>query len=213
MRQYYITTDGSTKQGPIDEIVLRANLAQGAYPPTTMVWTEGMVNWTPINVLFDITPSNTPNNAYGSYNNNTGTYDTSAYGNPISALRYFFKHYTDFSGRATRYEFWMTQLGLFIVLIPVFILGLILRGLLAETSVDDEIAIIPLALLLCIFGIVVCIPSLALCWRRLHDSGKSGALYFLSFIPYIGGLILFVFFLLDSERGTNQYGPSEKYPH
>lgn len=99
MRQYYITTDGSTKQGPIDEIVLRANFAQGAYPPTTMVWTEGMVNWTPINVLFDITPSNTPNSAYGSYNNNTGTYDTSAYGNPISALRYFFKHYTDFSGR------------------------------------------------------------------------------------------------------------------
>lgn len=40
MRQYYITTDGSTKQGPIDEIVLRANFAQGAYPPTTMVWTD-----------------------------------------------------------------------------------------------------------------------------------------------------------------------------
>ncbi len=235
MRQYYITTDGSTKQGPIDEIVLRANFAQGAYPPTTMVWTEGMVNWTPINVLFDITPSNTPNNAYGSYvpsvvpgvavpsntpnnaygsyNNNTGTYDTSAYGNPISALRYFFKHYTDFSGRATRYEFWMTHLSLFIVLIPVFILGLILGELLAETSVDDEIAIIPLVLLLCIFGIVILIPSLALCWRRLHDSGKSGALYFLSFIPYIGELILLVFFLLDSERGTNQYGPSAKYPH
>lgn len=213
MRQYYITTDGSTKQGPIDEIVLRANFAQGAYPPTTMVWTEGLVNWTPINVLFDITPSNTPNNAYVSYNNNTGTYDTSAYGNPISALRYFFKHYTDFSGRATRYEFWMTQLGLFIVSIVVSILGLILGCLLAETSVDDEIAIIPLVLLLCIFYIVILIPSMALCWRRLHDSGKSGALYFLHFIPYIGGLILFVFFLLDSERGTNKYGPSEKYPH
>lgn len=205
MRQYYITTDGSTKQGPIDEIVLRANFAQGAYPPTTMVWTEGMVNWTPINVLFEITPSSMPNNAYGSYNNNTGTYDTSAYGNPISALRYFFKHYTDFSGRATRYEFWMTQLGLFIVLI----LGSILGGLLTETSVDDG----PLVLLLGVFCIVVLIPSLALCWRRLHDSGKSGALYFLGLIPYIGGLILLVFFLLDSERGTNKYGPSEKYPH
>lgn len=107
----------------------------------------------------------------------------------------------------------MTQLGLFIVSIVVSILGLILGGLLATTGVDDEIAIIPLALLLCIFGIVVCIPSLALCWRRLHDSGKSGALYFLCLIPYIGGLILFVFFLLDSERGTNQYGPSAKYPH
>lgn len=107
----------------------------------------------------------------------------------------------------------MTQLGLFIVSIVVSILGLILGGLLAETSVDDEIVIIPLVLLLCIFCIVILIPSVALCWRRLHDSGKSGALYFLSFIPYIGGLILFVFFLLDSERGTNQYGPSEKYPH
>lgn len=89
MRQYYITTDGSTKQGPIDEIVLRANFAQGAYPPTTMVWTEGMVNWTPINVLFEITPSSMPNNAYGSYNNNTGTYDTSAYGNPYRPYAIF----------------------------------------------------------------------------------------------------------------------------
>lgn len=212
MRQYYITTDGSTKQGPIDEIVLRANFAQGAYPPTTMVWTEGMVNWTPINVLFEITPSSMPNNAYGSYNNNTGTYDTSAYGNPISALRYFFKHYTDFSGRATRYEFWMTQLGLFIVSIVVLIPGSIL-GVLLAASGYDEIAIIPLVLLLCILCIVTSIPALALCWRRLHDSGKSGALYFLHFIPYIGGLILLVFFLLDSERGTNKYGPSEKYPH
>lgn len=99
----------------------------------------------------------------------------------------------------------MTQLGLFIVLI----LGSILGGLLTGTSVDDG----PLVLLLGVFWIVVLIPSLALCCRRLHDSGKSGALIFLALIPYIGGLILLVFFLLDSERGTNQYGPSEKYPH
>ena len=34
----------------------------------------------------------------------------------------------------------------------------------------------------------------------------------LSLIPWIGGIILLVFCLQDSYRGTNQYGPSEKYP-
>ena len=34
----------------------------------------------------------------------------------------------------------------------------------------------------------------------------------IALIPIVGSIILLVFYLTDSQRGTNQYGPSEKYP-
>ena len=37
------------------------------------------------------------------------------------------------------------------------------------------------------------IPSLALVWRRLHDTNRSGAYYFLGLIPIAGPIILLVF--------------------
>jgi uncharacterized membrane protein YhaH (DUF805 family) len=46
--------------------------------------------------------------------------------------------------------------------------------------------------------------------RRLHDQDKSGWLILLSFIPYIGGLILLVLMLIDGTPGANRYGPDPK---
>ena len=46
--------------------------------------------------------------------------------------------------------------------------------------------------------------------RRLHDIGKSGWYMFLSLIPLIGGLILLIWSLMDSEPGENQYGKNPK---
>ena len=43
------------------------------------------------------------------------------------------------------------------------------------------------------------IPSLALLVRRLHDSNRSGWMVLLSFVPFIGGLVLLVFTLQDSK--------------
>jgi len=42
--------------------------------------------------------------------------------------------------------------------------------------------------------------------RRLHDRDMSGWFYLLVFIPYLGGLILFVITLLPGTPGENRYG-------
>ncbi|WP_081296860.1 DUF805 domain-containing protein [Gilliamella apicola] len=46
--------------------------------------------------------------------------------------------------------------------------------------------------------------------RRLHDTSKSGWWVLLQLIPYIGGIIIFVFCVLDSTPGSNQYGENPK---
>ena len=49
------------------------------------------------------------------------------------------------------------------------------------------------------------LPLLGLGVRRLHDIGKSGVLYFLAFIPFVG-LILYYWWAQESEPYPNQYG-------
>ena len=52
--------------------------------------------------------------------------------------------------------------------------------------------------------------SLSVCIRRLHDIGKSGWWYLLSFVPIIGWLAMIYFCVLDSQAGVNEYGPNPK---
>jgi len=60
------------------------------------------------------------------------------------------------------------------------------------------------------YALAVMIPSLAVTVRRLHDIGKSGWYYFIGLIPFIGGIILLVWFCQDSEAGSNQWGANPK---
>ena len=66
--------------------------------------------------------------------------------------------------------------------------------------------------LLALFVLGSIVPSIAVSVRRFHDQDKSGWLYLLSFIPYIGGLVVLVFMCLDGTRGPNQYGEDPKNP-
>jgi len=54
--------------------------------------------------------------------------------------------------------------------------------------------------------LAIFLPNLAVTVRRLHDTGRSGWWLLLVFIPFIGGLILFVFMLLDSQPESNKWG-------
>ena len=48
--------------------------------------------------------------------------------------------------------------------------------------------------------------------RRLHDTDRSGWWILIDLIPFIGPIVLLVFLCIDSSRGPNKYGESEKYP-
>ena len=67
---------------------------------------------------------------------------------------------------------------------------------------------IPLGL----FLLTSIIPGIAIIVRRFHDQDKSGWMYLLNFIPYIGGIIIFIFMLLEGTRGPNRFGEDPLNP-
>jgi uncharacterized membrane protein YhaH (DUF805 family) len=108
-----------------------------------------------------------------------------------------FKQYATFSGRARRSEYWYFQLFNF--------LTTILIGAIAFFTFKESAVFIIL-----LYGLVVMLPSLALVVRRLHDIGKSGWYYFVSFIPIVGSIWILVLLVTDSQYGPNEYGLNPK---
>jgi uncharacterized membrane protein YhaH (DUF805 family) len=107
----------------------------------------------------------------------------------------------DFSGRSRRSEYWYFQLFNFFAGIVVCIFGYLF-------SSPDSMS--TLAIFCSVYGLISFVPSLSVTVRRLHDTGKSGWWYLISFIPLIGAIILLAFMVVDSDPGWNEYGHSPK---
>lgn len=117
-------------------------------------------------------------------------------------LKVIAENYVNFDGRARRKEYWMFTLIHFTIMIGiVFISG-------AFSNVSDSFSI-PIILLMFYF-LGTFLPSIAVTIRRLHDTGKSGWYYLVSFIPYIGGIWLLVLTIIEGDSGPNEYGPDPK---
>jgi len=140
----------------------------------------------------------------------------------MSAFKNYFtdtitKRYADFSGRASRSEYWFFGLFFILIIFAILILVSIIVGLTSSSSAADLSSDNPLVglgtsgkillALLVIFMVALTIPWIALTVRRLHDIGRSGWWYLIRFIP-LGGLVLFVFSVLESEPGRNKWGPN-----
>ena len=111
-------------------------------------------------------------------------------------MEYFldaFKKYADFTGRATRQEYWMYIL----IYILIYIALIVIDGLIG----------IPLLSLL--FLLACTIPFISITTRRLHDTGRSGWWQLIAMIPLIG-LIVMLIFLTQDSHDQNEYGPSPK---
>ena len=113
----------------------------------------------------------------------------------IESVETCFKKYGTLQGRATRSEFWWFHL---FYILSSLIIALIVSYLI-EIGFKDIALILGVVMVLSIF-----IPAISVSVRRLHDIGKSGYWYFISFIPYIGGIILTIFFIIDSKE-DNKY--------
>jgi uncharacterized membrane protein YhaH (DUF805 family) len=61
-----------------------------------------------------------------------------------------------------------------------------------------------------IYSLAALIPGCAVGARRLHDTGKSGWWLLIALLPFVGDVILTVFWCLNSSPGDNQYGPNPK---
>lgn len=187
---YYIIHNGQ-QVGPMPKEQL---LAYGLCP-TSKVWCEGMPNWVDASTVADLQPLLASQQPPTPQPPHQGGYQQPPYGQPVNnqlqeigfgdAIKICFNKFADFEGRGRRSEFWWWYLFTFLVGCVPYL------GWIA--------------------GLVFLIPSLAAGARRLHDTGRSGWLQLLMFIPCIGLIILIIWWCEDS-KGDNEYGPSPKYP-
>ena len=103
------------------------------------------------------------------------------------------KKYADFSGRARRKEFW----SFWLLTMAAYI----------AASVVDSILGFPIAMLIVALGFII--PSIAVAVRRLHDTNRSGWWLLLGLIPLVN-LVLIYFYVVEGDRGPNQFGPDPK---
>ena len=110
------------------------------------------------------------------------------------------KNYINFQGRARRKAYWMFVL--------FNIIAAVLAGLVdGVLGLGGESGYGPISGL---YSLAVFLPGLALAVRRLHDTGRTGWWMLIGLIPVIGWIVLLVFFVTDSQPGSNQYGPNPK---
>lgn len=121
------------------------------------------------------------------------------------------KRYAEFDGRSRRMEYWMFTLGYWIVLTIWVVLSFLVGALIGGREGDDfAVGMMLIGIVVIVLGLFI--PSLAVSIRRLHDQGKSGWFYLISFIPYVGGIILLVLMCIAGDEGENEYGPDPKMP-
>ncbi len=122
------------------------------------------------------------------------------------AVKSFWSRYTMFKGRSRRSEYWFIQLFLIITNLAAAAIDLALMG----GDVDRFIANGGGGILGLIWILVTILPALAVLVRRLHDTGRSGWWALIGLVPLVGGVVLFVFSVLDSAAEENQYGAPVK---
>ncbi|MCZ8136100.1 MAG: DUF805 domain-containing protein [Porphyrobacter sp.] len=121
------------------------------------------------------------------------------------------KRYADFSGRSRRKEYWMFVLFQMLLLVPIMLLAILLGS--PSDDPTTPFGSIAVLFVVVVYFLVFLIPGIAVQVRRFHDQDKSGWFILLGFIPYVGGIILFVFMCLEGTRGPNRFGPDPKDPY
>lgn len=121
------------------------------------------------------------------------------------AWKRFWRKYADFTGRASRSEFWWAYLGVVITVFAAYFLLLFvsLGGFAIASNSDIAVGtgLVAMLLSMLLFAgyIALILPLISISVRRLHDAGYPGTYYLLGFIPIAGGIILLVYLASESK--------------
>lgn len=199
MTLYHVAKPDGTRMGPYDETMLQSMLNDGLLTADCLVWTEGWTDWQSITTVATPPAADSTPAAWG----------------PIVAFKSaVFGRYATFTGRASRSEFWWFYLAeILLFCLATFAIGFLV-AMAKDLSGDNECAGISGAVggvLLILAVLALIVPNISVTVRRLHDAGYSGWFYLLNFVPYVGGIILFIFALLPSAP-PNQWGTGPDKP-
>ena len=99
----------------------------------------------------------------------------------IDSIKTCFSKYADFTGRASRSEFWWWALFTIIASISLSV-------------ISDKLSLL--------FSLATLIPYIAVTTRRLHDIDKSGWMQLVGLIPIIGWIIMIVWLASAPKSST-----------
>lgn len=203
--------------GPLNEADLAVAIGRGAIGPDTLVWREGMAGWAaaratlPGNLMPQSWADSLPPmvGAGGTFgqapqSGSVGTHQHAGMGGTYhptqfaDVIKTVFGRYIQFSGRARRSEYWYWVL--FVVLVSI---GLsVVDGFIFGFGESDLAVLGPL------FSLATFLPSLAVGFRRMHDTGRSAWWLLIGLIPLVGAIILIVWLAKRGDEQDNQYGPA-----
>jgi uncharacterized membrane protein YhaH (DUF805 family) len=133
----------------------------------------------------------------------------------VEAIKLGFAKYGTFAGRATRAEYWWWYLFTMVLFVPLYLIALIMTAVSVESgsgqssSAGSGVSLV-LFLVLFVVALALLVPTISVLVRRLHDTDRSGWWYWISVVPFVGGIILIVLLVLESTPGPNQYGPPSR---
>ena len=129
------------------------------------------------------------------------------------------KNWLDFSGRASRSEYWWFFLFYILVVTAFwFVIGIALfsyyiirikQGDVEGTSSGNWIYLfmVVTSIISHLCAIAMIIPGLSVSIRRLHDLSKSGWWILVMPIPIIGWILWIIWFTTRGIDGPNRFGP------
>ena len=114
------------------------------------------------------------------------------------AIQTVLRKYAEFTGRASRSEFWWWILFYALVTAALNVFNTVPFG--EGTSLGTILA--------SLWGIAVLLPNLAVAVRRLRDAGYSWPFLFFGLIPVAGIIVLFVFWAQPTKETVPAAGPA-----
>ena len=112
-----------------------------------------------------------------------------------TSIKICFSKYANFSGRASRSEFWWFALFCFIGGIVTGVIDVMILGYSSEAYGPINI----------IFTVITLLPSIAVGARRLHDKNRSGW-WQLIILTGIGLILLIIWWATVGESKKNVHG-------
>lgn len=134
---------------------------------------------------------------------------------PLGMWAYFVRcirqKYFDGEGRARRLEYWSFALFAWLTMMGAMFAAFTFTAFFGGLDQDAPPAGILFAMILVFGWMLLLAPAgISVAVRRLHDVGLSGWLYFITFVPYVGGLFMLVVACIPSQPHPNAYGSAPR---